>query len=130
MNEAKLHIVAISGIVEKDNKLLIVKRNNQEVAFPDKWTIPGGKLERGKEIKEEVNLKIEKEIEFLSDYNFVRPDNYHVVGLCFACKHKSGEVLLEEGLTDYKWVDKSDYRKYDLIPGVRKDLDKFFVDKA
>jgi 8-oxo-dGTP diphosphatase len=138
MDDAKLHIVAISGIVEKDKKALIVKRNDQEIAFPDKWTIPGGKLERGesieatlkKEIREEVNLEIDKEIEFLSDFNFVRPDNYHVVGLCFVCKYKSGKVTLEKGLTEYKWVDRNDYRKYDLIPGVKRDLDKFFVDKA
>jgi mutator protein MutT len=138
MDDKKLHIVAISGIIEKDRKVLIVRRNDQEVAFPNQWTIPGGKLERGasikatlkKEIREEVNLDIDERIDFLSNYNFVRPDNYHVVGLCFVCKYKSGEVILEKGLTDYKWVGGSDYQEYDLIPGVKKDLDKFFVDKG
>ena len=138
MDDSKLHIVAVSGIVTKDRKVLIIKRNQKEIAFPGKWTIPGGKAERGeeilqtltKEIKEEVNLDINDKVEFLSNYNFIRPDNYHVVGLCFICKYKSGKVILEKGLADYKWVDGDGYKKYDLIPGVKKDLDKFFVDKA
>ena len=101
------------------------------------WTLPGGKVERGdsilktlkKEIVEEVGLEIKNEIDFLNEYNFIRPDNYSVVGLSFVCKYKSGEIVLEKGLDNYKWVDEKNYLQYNLIPGVKKDLKIFFARK-
>ncbi|MCK5459995.1 NUDIX domain-containing protein [Candidatus Parcubacteria bacterium] len=135
MDATKLHIIAITGIIVKNKQVLIVKRDKKEVAFPNMWTLPGGKVERGdsilktlkKEIKEEVGLEINDEINFSNEYNFIRPDNYSVVGLSFVCKYKSGEIILEQGLNNYKWVDKKNYLQYNLIPGVKKDLKIFFT---
>jgi 8-oxo-dGTP pyrophosphatase MutT (NUDIX family) len=39
------HIVAVTGIVIKDGKFLITRRNLNKKAFPGKWTVPGGRLE-------------------------------------------------------------------------------------
>lgn len=137
MDETKLHIVAVTGMVVENGRVLIIKRSEKEVVFPNKWTIPGGKAEKGegiletlkKEIKEEIGLEIKDNINFLNEYNFIRSDGYSVVGLCFVCQYKSGEVVLEKGLNGYRWVSKNDYQKYDLIDGVSNDLKKFFVDK-
>ena len=68
MGKYPRHIVTPkAAIINKENKLLIIKRDPNEIAFPDKWTIPGGKLQEGedverglrREVKEEVNLNIE-----------------------------------------------------------------------
>ena len=135
MDTAKLHIIAITGIIVKNGKVLIIKRGKQEIAFPNMWTLPGGKVERGdsilktlkKEIYEEVGLEIKDEIDFLNEYNFIRPDNYSVVGLSFVCKYRSGKIVLEQGLDDYKWVDEKNYLQYNLISGIKKDLKMFFA---
>lgn len=42
--DPRLHFVVATCIVEKDGKFLIVKRAPHEKAFPNKWTVPGGKL--------------------------------------------------------------------------------------
>ena len=42
--DPRLHMVAATCIVVKDGKFLIAKRHAQEKAFPNRWTVPGGKL--------------------------------------------------------------------------------------
>lgn len=130
MDDSKLHIVAVTGVIEKNGKYLIVKRSNNEIAFPGKWTIPGGKVERGhsihqtlkREIREEVGLEVGDKINFIGDDEFTRPDSFHVVGLTFLCKYKSGEVKLCKDLTDYRWIDLNELDNYDLIEGVKNKI--------
>jgi 8-oxo-dGTP pyrophosphatase MutT (NUDIX family) len=45
-SDPRLHIVAVTGIIEKENKYLILKRSEEEIAYPGFWTVPGGKLVR------------------------------------------------------------------------------------
>ena len=41
----KIHYVVVTGIIIKDGKFLITKRSPNEKAYPNKWTVPGGRLE-------------------------------------------------------------------------------------
>jgi 8-oxo-dGTP diphosphatase len=123
MDESKLHVIAVNGMIHKDGKFLIVKRSENEIGYPGKWQIPGGKLESKetlqqsleREILEEVNLKI-KNIRYLTDFEFTRPDSYHVVGIVFLCDWASGEVKITDAHTDYKWITVEEAKDYDLIP--------------
>ncbi|MFC1613380.1 NUDIX hydrolase [Patescibacteria group bacterium] len=134
MNNKKLHIVAITAIIKHNGKCLIIKRGENEIAFPGKWTLPGGKVEDKssaietlkRETLEEVGLQVDK-ISFLSDFEFTRPDELHVVGLSFLCSVKEINVTLEDGLSDYAWIEAEDLDKYDLIDGVKKDLRLAFI---
>ncbi len=40
-----LHEVAITAIIFKNNKYLIIRRSKNKKRFPSMWTVPGGKLE-------------------------------------------------------------------------------------
>ena len=152
--DPRLHFVVATVIIVKDGpsngsgraKFLIAKRAPHEKAFPNKWTVPGGKLVlheyqhlprtgRGKmwynavnwvvqkEVQEEVGLKIGK-ISFVCDLIFVRPDGYPVVTLSFWAKYKSGQVKLCKDLTDYAWVSAKEAKKYDLIEGIQSELEE------
>ena len=46
MNPNQAHYVVVTAIIIKDGKYLIAKRADHEKVFPNKWTVPGGKLER------------------------------------------------------------------------------------
>ena len=142
--DPKLHIVAATAIIVKDNKFLITKRADWEKAFPGKWTVPGGKLKFGeykmqrvasgfpqqynvvdwlvrKEVQEEVGLVINKP-NYLCDLVFVRPDGYPVVTLSYWTHYKSGKVKLSKEMTDYARVDLKEAKKYDLIEGIWDEL--------
>ena len=45
-DEVSLRHVTIGAVVEKDGKILLVKRSADSYLEPNKWTIPGGFLER------------------------------------------------------------------------------------
>jgi len=143
--DPRLHFVVATAIIIKDDKYLIVKRAPQEIAFPGKWTVPGGKLVLHeynhlprvgesapqwynvvdwvlrKEVREEVGLEIEKP-QYLCDLVFIRPDGYPVVVLSYWASYRSGEVKLNHEHTDYAWVTLDEAKDYDLIEGIWNEL--------
>lgn len=137
MENKKLHIVAVTGIIEKEGKFLIIKRRDDEVAYPGMWTVPGGKVEAPddcqttlrREIEEETGLKIEDEVFFLRDYGFTRPDGMHVIGLTFGCKYKSGRVKLSSDFTDFVWTTAKEAENYKIILGILQELQAFALKK-
>jgi mutator protein MutT len=131
----KKHIVAINAIIKNENgKILVVKRNKNEIAFPRKWTLPGGKAERGekiievlkREVKEETNLDIEDYKEYIEDFTFIRPDNHNVIGFSFLVKTKTNKVKINKDFEDYKWID---YKDIDNMDFVDNNKMKFIFEK-
>jgi 8-oxo-dGTP pyrophosphatase MutT (NUDIX family) len=143
--DPRLHFVAVTVIIEKDGTFLIAKRAPTEKAFPNKWTVPGGKFVLTdyqdlpktspshpqwynvaefvacKEVREEVGLEIEKP-EYVTDLVFVRPDGYPVFTLSFWARYKSGEVKLNHEMTDFAWVTAEEAKHYDLIDGIEEEI--------
>ena len=141
----KLHYIAITCIIEKNGKYLICKRSPREKAFPSKWCVPGGKVEvedfmkyqkdtsshwlyvferiLKKEIREEVNLEI-KEIDYISNLAFIRPEGYSTIIISMYAKYDFGNVkLCEDELVDYAWVDLEEAKQYDLIENIYEQLE-------
>ncbi len=146
--DPRLHFVVATAIIERDGKYLIAKRSSREKAFPDKWTVPGGKLVLDeykklptsvgsysgwynlvdwvlrKEVREEVGLEIERPV-YVCDVVFVRPDGFPVVTLSYGAKYKSGEVALCKDLTEHAWITAEEAKKYDLIEGIADEIEQF-----
>lgn len=145
----KTHYVSVTGIIRKNGKYLICKRSPNEKAFPNKWCVPGGKIEKNdfiqdpkdtsshwlavfekilrKEIKEETNLEI-KNIGYVSNLAFIRPNGYSTIIISLYADHAEGEVkLAEEELTEYAWVNLEEAKNYDLIENIYEQIEK--VDK-
>lgn len=147
--DKELHRIAITGIIYNDEgKYLVTKRSMEKKAFPGMWTVPGGgittddytslpptnsagqwyntvELTLRREIKEEVNIEIEKP-EYLLDLTFIRPDNIPVLVLSYMCKYQSGEVAVEGDGGDtvaFAWATLDELRSYDLIPGILEEIE-------
>ncbi|MFH0852338.1 MAG: NUDIX domain-containing protein [bacterium] len=156
MENKELHRIASTAIIVKDGpstgsgqaKYLITRRSLQKKAFPGKWHVPGGGLETDdyintpadkanqwyfaltkslrREIKEEVNLEL-KNLNYLLDLTFVRPDGIPVLVLSFWAYYKSGRIKLDDDNIDYKWVTLKEARDYNLIAGILGEIE--MVDK-
>ena len=138
----KLHHVAVTGIVIKDGKYLIVRRSLKKEPFAGKWTVPGGKLEihdylskprdtsvhwynvlenvLKREIKEEVGLEI-KNLGYLTSLSFLKKD-IPVIVISLYAYYDFGEVVLNEESIDYAWVSLEEAKNYDLIEGIYEEL--------
>jgi len=142
--DKELHRIAITGIIHNNGKYLITKRSLDKKAFPGKWTVPGGGLETDdyvntppttpsgkwyfavektlrREIKEEVNLEVDKP-KYLLGLTFIRPDGIPVVVLSFYCNYKSGEVKLDSDAIEFAWVTYEEAKNYDLIDGILEEI--------
>jgi len=149
IKDKELHRVAVTAIIYKDGQCLITKRASNKKRFPNRWTVPGGGLETDdyindqpstaagqwynaiektlrREVREEVNLEIEKP-EYLLDLTFISPDGVPVVVLSYYAKYKSGEVKLDADSVEFKWVTPEEAKNYDLIDGIWEEIE--MVDK-
>ena len=151
--ENKLFYFVANVVVfrEDDNRCLILKRDDREVAHPGRWAVPGGKLEWSdldinnptrlngdildfenavedllvRETKEEANVDIERKLHYINSVAFIRPDGVPVVLVKFAAQYKGGEVIPEKGgFTDFAWVNSEEVKKYECIDGIQKEIAK------
>jgi len=140
----KVHYVVVTGILVKDGKFLIVKRDSWEKAFPGRWTVPGGKLEvldyvlkkkdtsehwynifenlLRREVKEETGLDIEN-IGYVTSMVYIRPDGIPCIIVSLFASPSSDEIKLCIALTEYAWISLEEAKSYDLIEGIYEELE-------
>ena len=127
----KLGLAVKSFIVNDNKKLLLIKRQDNEIHCPGAWEVPGGRLELGenpfdalrRETKEETNL----EIEILNPLRvnfFERDDGQTITMISFLCRPVSNSILLSEEHSDYQWIE-IDKAFYTIHQAFRKDLEIF-----
>jgi len=109
-------VLAASGIILKDKKLLLVKRSNYTQIYPEYWACPGGRAEPGetaeqnvvREVKEEVNLNFTP-TEILTTATWQNRFLYRFLGTW------SGTVKIqEEELTAFGWFTYNEAKELDL----------------
>lgn len=130
-DNARFHIVLVTGVIENNGKVLIAQRSHDEVQAPGKWALPGGKVELftkendinvlektlAKEIKEEVDLEI-KSPQYIKSSSFVRVDNASVISILFLCSYKAGRAKPLEDSIDIAWIKPDQINQYDCATGV------------
>ncbi len=142
----KAGYISVTGIIRKDGRYLICKRGPAEKAFPNKWCVPGGKIEMKdfigtqkdtsdhwldifekvlrKEIREETGLEIDN-IGYVSSLVFIRPNGFMTVIVSLCADHTHGDVVLQRSeLTDYAWVTPEEAKRYDLIENIYEQIEK------
>ena len=146
----KAHYIAVTGIIRNsDGKFLICKRSPNEKVFPNKWCVPGGKIEQDdflnkpkdtkdhwfdifekvleREIFEETGIKI-KNLGYVSNLALIRPNGFSTLIVSLYGEHEGGEVKLDESeLVDYNWVNLEEAKEHDLIENIYEQIEK--VDK-
>ncbi|MEK6885400.1 MAG: NUDIX domain-containing protein [Nanoarchaeota archaeon] len=144
-DQNQAHYVCVTGILVKNGKFLITKRAGWEKAFPNRWTVPGGKLKvldyalrkmdtqhhwynvfedvLKREIQEEAGLEI-KNIGYVTSMVYIRDDKIPciVVSLYAEPAESETKVKLCDALTEFVWVDLEEAKKYDLIEGIYDEL--------
>ncbi len=111
--------IVLTGILKDNDKLLVVKRSENDDLYPGAWEFPGGHLEEGETLKEGLKRELFEEIGFDAPFDPIITHYYDEV------KEKKGELVhdleidfiinvkkedvnvkLSEEHCDYKWVKK------------------------
>jgi ADP-ribose pyrophosphatase YjhB (NUDIX family) len=120
--------LAVSAAIARDGKVLVVRR--ARAPANGLYSLPGGVVEPGetlheavaREVREETSLVIEPVALAGFRETIVRDQNNrverHFVILPFAARWIAGEVLLNEELSEWAWVDPSAIAGLPTTPGL------------
>ena len=102
----------VKAIIVKDNKILLLQRNEEFSKGETFLDIPGGGMLFGeshedaifREIREEVNLDVNL-TGIISNWSHMVDDELHLVGITFLAKYVSGDIKLSDEHKNYQWVN-------------------------
>jgi len=115
-------VIAASGILLKDEKILLIKRSYYTKIYPDFWACPGGRAENNetpertviREVKEEVNLDFSP-TKLFTTATWQDRDLYRYLGKWH------GEIKIqEEEISDYGWFTYLETKKLALAFDYKK----------
>ncbi|MCC7553886.1 MAG: NUDIX domain-containing protein [Methanobacteriaceae archaeon] len=102
--------LTIRGLLKKDNKILILKRDSKSKTNPNRWELPGGKVDPGeffdealvREFIEETNLNIE----IGSLVGAIQDDFSHkrTVVIIMEVKTSDYDIKISDEHIDWKWA--------------------------
>ena len=123
--------LTMRGIVKNENgEILLLKRHPKSIHGPEKWELPGGKVDKGeffdeclvREIKEETNLDAK-----VGDFcEAIQDDYFHkrTVQVIMYLIDVKGEVEISEEHVDFRWTNVEEIKDLDITPSLKKLLEK------
>ncbi len=118
----------VTGIIfnMENEKVLVIKRKQDEEIHGGVWAFPGGKMEAGeheeetlrRELKEEVGLDLISISRKISDYVYDRADGTKTEGVCFLVKTKDFNVAKGKDIEEIRWVSAEELQSLTHIPGI------------
>lgn len=125
--ENQITIIIGSACIEKNGKVLIAKRADDDTFYPGSWEFAGGKIEFGespiagtiREIKEELGLDVTiKNVLTITHHLHETNPNKQFVILNFYAEMTdlNQEVVLSHEHSAYSWIAVTDLDQYDLSP--------------
>ena len=118
------------AIVKHKDKILLLKRTSDDYLYPNKWTLPGGYLEKGETFNDCIKREIIEEIGLKSFgvtplFKNKRIINRRVAIGCFLIDLKSKNIKLSEH-SNSNFLDVKKIEKIDLTPECREVLREYF----
>jgi 8-oxo-dGTP diphosphatase len=127
------HYTVVAAIIKYDGRILCMQRNTSKHAYLSyKYEFPGGKVEPGesneaalvREIKEELDLEISLEKQFLSvEHEY--PD-FKLTMHSFLCNSTTPEFVLKEHAA-FQWLKKNELKSLDWAAADIPIVDKLMT---
>jgi len=121
----------VATIIIDNDRALLLKRSPNKKYSPGVWGLPGGVVEKGegdkqaaiRETKEETGLDVILENDYFYEYIY-EGENFSI--FVFKTDKYTGDIILSEEHTEYKWVDKKTYEEMKLSQSTLPILDNYF----
>jgi len=105
--------IGVNAFVVDGDKILLLKRRDNDPHNPGSWDIPGGRIDLSeqleaalkREIMEETGLNVEISVPFEA-HTFTRDDGQFIIMISYACKLSGQQkIKLSEEHTSFEWVN-------------------------
>ncbi|HEY9584638.1 MAG TPA: NUDIX hydrolase [Candidatus Paceibacterota bacterium] len=116
---------------DEQGRILLLKRSQDKYKnVKDTWDIPGGRInaETGlienlkREVSEETGMALDPEsLKLLGAQDIFHGENSHVVRITYEGK-VSGETILSDEHSEFKWLSKNDTLKIDGLDKYLKEI--------
>lgn len=129
-------LLGVGAVIIKNGKILLVKRRFEPKA--NYWTLPGGLVELGeevrqaliREIREECGIEIEPAkiidvIDFI-EYDAEARVKFHYILIDFEAVYKGGEITPSSDVLNVKWFTKNELNNIELPEITQKFLEKYY----
>ncbi len=124
-------------VTDGQNRVLILKRQNTTYG-DEAWCLPGGKVDYGKTVTEEVVTELREETSlectsmrflFYQDSLPPEPGKMHCINFYFECT-ASGAVVLNQEASEYAWISAENLKHYNLVFGNDAALRQYWQQKG
>jgi mutator protein MutT len=124
--------VAVKGLIRKDGKILVVKRASHDDHKPGMWETVGGGVDEGeipqkaleREIMEEAGIKVSIKEPF-NVFSFTKDNGESKIGITFLCDYESGDVVLSDEHTEYRWIESVEFSSMESVPSLHNEINDY-----
>ncbi len=126
-------IKSVVGILEKDNKILMLKRHFYDRTLPNVYCLPGGKVEEKeslesalkREVYEETGLNVCSQT-YLEALDVEIKEKHFEINM-FSIETHNQEVLISDEHSEYKWFSRAEVETENVAENTKKFLlEKYF----
>jgi 8-oxo-dGTP pyrophosphatase MutT (NUDIX family) len=144
MDNPLLFEISVTAIIRRiDGRFLLLRRSGNKKRFPNKWTVPGGHVERKdyiyqspnpdgwwygvledavrREVKEEAGVHI-KNIRYLTSMVTEHKGSVIVISMVADLDGSDSVTFNEDESSDFVWANATEAESIDLIAGIHDEL--------
>ena len=127
------YFLAVKGIIRRsDGKMLVLKRSSKDDHKPGVWETVGGGMDREetpqealmREIQEETSLDVRVDVPF-NVFSFKKDTGEFKVGITFLCEYLSGEGMLSDEHSEYRWIDPKEFADLESVPSLHAEIARY-----
>ncbi len=119
-------------VLNKEGKILALRRSKTDPSKPLSWDLPGGLLEDGenlrdavvREITEETGISVEKP-ELIDAFDYINGQNKYLICIGYKTNAITTDINLSYEHDMYEWISKEEFLMRDTKGHIRQLLEKF-----
>lgn len=124
--------VTVDAIIEKDDRIALVKRGQEP--YKDMWALPGGHADKEdettrdtarREAREETGLEVEVEYLLSDNTDLVNDPRSDFVNFAYLCSTDEEELEADTDAKDARWFEKEEIPEK-LAFGHEKVLERYY----
>jgi mutator protein MutT len=126
----KTYVVVVAVVRNPSGKILLLRKSANDKVYPNKWSFCAGHIKEFeaaedtvlREIIEETGLHATIDSPVKIEESIDASIGRRWIVACFLCSVKSNAVTLCHENSEYRWVELSEIKDFDMVPGAEKDL--------